>query len=138
MKLGLCVVFTDLILPHFLQLVHGELLLLQAVQDQVAEVGELTEGVGEAPQPLVDHLTEGEQAVGHGRPPLPQSDLKQSPDDTSRVLWGGAESLTTSQVVTDDSNIIRSEVLFSFRSQKETCHFSLYVVVNAASTCLHN
>lgn len=80
------VVFTDLILPHLLQFVHSELLLLQAVQYNMAQVGELAERVGEAPQPLVDHLTEGEQSVGHGWPALPQSNLKQSPDDPSSIL----------------------------------------------------
>lgn len=83
-------VFTDLILPHFLEFVHSELLLFQAVQDNMAQVGELAKRVGKAPQPLVNHLTEREQSVSHGRPTLPQSNLKQSPDDPSSILQGEA------------------------------------------------
>lgn len=64
------VLFTNLIFSHFLQLVHAELLLLQAVQYNVVQAGELAQRMGKAPQPLVNHLTEGEQSVGHGRPPL--------------------------------------------------------------------
>lgn len=52
----------------------------------MAEVRKLAQRVSEAPQSLVYHLTEGEQAVGHGRPPLPQGDLEQSPDDSSGIL----------------------------------------------------
>lgn len=79
-------VFTNLILPHFLQFVHCESLLLQTVQYNVAQVGKLAERVGEAPQPLVNHFTEGEQSVGHTRPPLPESNLEQSPNNPSGVL----------------------------------------------------
>lgn len=80
--------FTDLVLPHFLQLVNWELLLLQTVENDVAQAGELAERVGEAPQPLVYHLAEGEEPIRHRRPPLPQGDLEQSPDDPGRVLRG--------------------------------------------------
>lgn len=78
---------TNVILPHLLEFVHSQLLLLQAVQHDGAQVGELSEGVGRAPQPLVDHLAQGEQSMGHSRPALPQSDLKQGPHDASSVLW---------------------------------------------------
>lgn len=83
--------FTDLILLHLLQFVQAELLLLQAVQNHMTQAGELTKRVGKGPQPLIDDLTEREQPVGHGRPPFPQSDLEQSPDDPSSVLWRGKE-----------------------------------------------
>lgn len=78
---------TNVVLPHLLQFVHSQLLLLQAPQHDGAQVGELPEGVGEVPQPLVDHLAQGEQSTGHERPALPQSDLKQGPHDPSSVLW---------------------------------------------------
>lgn len=78
--------FTDFVLPHFLQFVHWELLLLQTVKHDVAQAGELAEWVGESPQPLVDDLAEGEEPIGHRRPPLPQGDLEQSSDDPGRVL----------------------------------------------------
>ena len=95
-------VFTNLILSHLLQFVHSELLLLQAVQHNVTQVGELAERVGKAPQPLVNHLTQGEKSVGHGRPPLPQSNLKQRPDDSSSILErsrrGGGKSESMSEL----------------------------------------
>lgn len=92
--------FTDLVLPHLLQLVHRELLLLQAVEHDVAQAGELAERVGKAPQPLVDHLAEGEEPIGHRRPALPQGDLEQGPDDPGRVLREGAttKKLSPSQI----------------------------------------
>lgn len=78
--------FTDFILSHVLQFVHRELLLLQAIQHMVTQVGELAQRVGEAPQTLVNHFAESEESVGHGRPSLPQSDLKQRPDNSSSIL----------------------------------------------------
>ncbi|TNN71057.1 hypothetical protein EYF80_018718 [Liparis tanakae] len=44
-------------------LLHSELLLLQAVQHNVAQVVELAERVDKAPQALIDHLAEGEQSL---------------------------------------------------------------------------
>lgn len=55
----------------------------------MAQVGELPKRVGKAPQPPVDHLAEVEQSVGHGRPALPQSNLKQSSDNPSSILTKG-------------------------------------------------
>lgn len=86
-KYKLWAALTNVILPHLLQFVHSQLLLLQALQHDGAQVGELPEGVGRVPQPLVDHLAQGEQSTGHKRPALPQSDLKQGPHDPSSVLW---------------------------------------------------
>lgn len=52
----------------------------------MVQVGELAKRVGKAPQPFVNHFAEGKQSVGHGWPPLSQSNLKQRSDDASSIL----------------------------------------------------
>ncbi len=88
---------TDLIFAHVFEFVHREVPLLHSGQHWRGQCTELPQRVSPAPQTLVNHFTQVQQAVGHGRPALPQSDLKQSPHDTSSILHKKTKRLSITQ-----------------------------------------
>ncbi len=88
-----CASVSPYLAAHIVVPIPWDVPLVQLPCDVPWQTLELSEWVLGAPLSVVHHLTQGEGALGEASPPALETDLKQTPHETTRALQGKEEGM---------------------------------------------